>query len=775
MTEFLMAKKSDVENLGKADIGLSQVVNALQVINGGNVPRVVRDDIANRPAADGTQGLYIAQDESRVYADFGSWNEIGTAAANVTKANVGLGSVLNKAQLAKDGSEAATGNLPMGGFKITGLADPAAAGDAVTRRILGSSSAGEGAALLAYENGLTAQQAFPAIPADNVKALVDATFLQIDGLQAQLRAFYSDTDTGGGHFYFDENRDKADANGGTIIDPDNVGTLSDTALGTLLTEQGTGSGSGCWVRLNPVPWHLSYFGIIESNSSAKNTEAIKSLINAIPRGYSVACEPGQYKFDGFELDKQVSFFNVNEGAPFWGEAGTSGASNPLNDVVFLVGNPVTTDVKVMDPATGRPDTDSAADDDVAGIWIRGSSTDTGIALDRLAKISFQDIAVEYSATPGQEDEAAGAAILVDDAIWSRFIRPRIITYGDHCVRLVNHSWQTEFNSGFYRGYKPGAAANSPGNPNSTRLISHEHVGNGVHYSGINKFSSSKDNVTNVFVSGNAADAFKVDYADIGSRFGGCGIHVYNTDDIPPSLFGLTWELAGGAAIIVESSVAGEFSSVECFGGRITGIDFAGASDSVIFRRARRCNFFGTEIGRANTANKLNVDSNSRDNTFWNCMSLLVGDDFVVDNGSNTQIINLNQSPNLGQVSGWATKNPGISTSHSLDIGTGSTFGSETEITPDAGFLQLLLRQGLIDVSGMSSENIDVRIAMKFSGGATKVEIVSFTGDDAVNLPASALIKTVADGLYLTAIGLQAQTDAGSTGASVQVDLAINQG
>lgn len=319
ISEFNLANALDgTEEYEVVQDGVSKRATADQIrtlisaiINEGNVTSIQAGLAADRPTAGTQNRYYISTDAKKIERDTGAaWEVLAQAPSTigagdlgfdpatqaelnahtgntsnphgVTKGQVGLGNVLNKAQLARDGSETATGALPMGGFKITGLADPTSAGDAVTQRILGSSSAGEGASLLAYENGLTAQQAFPAIPVDNVKALVDATHLQIDGLQAQLRAFYADTDNGGGPVYWDADRDKADANGGTIIDPDNVGTLSDTALGTFHTQQGTGSGSGCWVRLNAhIPGSnslvaratASMFGVIADNT----TDALPAL------------------------------------------------------------------------------------------------------------------------------------------------------------------------------------------------------------------------------------------------------------------------------------------------------------------------------------------------------------------------------------------------------------------------------------------------------------------------------------------------------------------
>lgn len=86
------------------------------------------------------------------------------------------------------------------------------------------------------------------VRADNLKALVDTTALQVDGLQVQVRALFSNGLDGGGLYAFDGTKDKSTADGIRVIDPDNVGTLSATAFGTYFTQQGTGSGGGVFVK-----------------------------------------------------------------------------------------------------------------------------------------------------------------------------------------------------------------------------------------------------------------------------------------------------------------------------------------------------------------------------------------------------------------------------------------------------------------------------------------------------------------------------------------------
>jgi len=85
------------------------------------------------------------------------------------------------------------------------------------------------------------------ITADSLKDLASAP--RIANRQYSVKGFYAGADVGGGLFYWDASRDKAEHNGGTVIDPNRVdawdGTHTD--LSTLFT---VGSGSGCFVRLS---------------------------------------------------------------------------------------------------------------------------------------------------------------------------------------------------------------------------------------------------------------------------------------------------------------------------------------------------------------------------------------------------------------------------------------------------------------------------------------------------------------------------------------------
>lgn len=143
----------------------------------------------------------------------------------------------------------------------------------------------------------------------SMKGLVDAT----QSGRVLLRDFYSDTDGGGGHFRWDGDRAKSSANGGTIIDPDNVGTLSATSLGTFLSQQGTGSGTGCWVRLNAsLPGASGLLGFVtpqmfggKGDGSFDNTTVFDTAISYLDAdatyGGVFYLPGGDYKFSSLDL------------------------------------------------------------------------------------------------------------------------------------------------------------------------------------------------------------------------------------------------------------------------------------------------------------------------------------------------------------------------------------------------------------------------------------------------------------------------------------------
>src|SRR5699024_8869062 len=95
-----------------------------------------------------------------------------------------------------------------------------------------------------------------------------------EDLRYLVKGYHAGSDMGGGEFYWDADRTKAEANGGTVIDPDNIGLFdgSPNTLDSFFSEQGTGSGSGCWVRKfygAPIP--VECFGAVGDNEGINET------------------------------------------------------------------------------------------------------------------------------------------------------------------------------------------------------------------------------------------------------------------------------------------------------------------------------------------------------------------------------------------------------------------------------------------------------------------------------------------------------------------------
>lgn len=87
--------------------------------------------------------------------------------------------------------------------------------------------------------------------ANNILALLQIdTSTLTDGEGRHVKGFYSFGDFGGGVFYWNASANKANADGGLLIDPDNIGGFDGTTstLSAYFADQGTGVGSGCWQR-----------------------------------------------------------------------------------------------------------------------------------------------------------------------------------------------------------------------------------------------------------------------------------------------------------------------------------------------------------------------------------------------------------------------------------------------------------------------------------------------------------------------------------------------
>jgi hypothetical protein len=77
-----------------------------------------------------------------------------------------------------------------------------------------------------------------------------------DNTSISLSGYHAVNDGGGGVFFWSPSADKADHNGGTVIDPSHTGVVGDSTWWTAVNV-----GSGCWVRqCEPGFRHLKWFG-----------------------------------------------------------------------------------------------------------------------------------------------------------------------------------------------------------------------------------------------------------------------------------------------------------------------------------------------------------------------------------------------------------------------------------------------------------------------------------------------------------------------------------
>lgn len=184
--------------------------------------------------------------------------------------------------------------------------------------------------LRAVRKGLVAQ-------VSNLRALTLSPLS--NGQQYSVKGFYENTDVGGGLFYYDASRDKADHNGGTVIDPERLaawdGTQSD--LATLFT---AGSGSGCFVRLSAPPTakqevRLSWFGA--THTAADNAVAFSQVGTALADFTgALVSEGGDFLTTGaLQIPRNADFITL---APTTID-GSTGTSFAAGAVVSKTGSP----------------------------------------------------------------------------------------------------------------------------------------------------------------------------------------------------------------------------------------------------------------------------------------------------------------------------------------------------------------------------------------------------------------------------------------------------
>ena len=119
---------------------------------------------------------------------------------------------------------------------------------------------------------------------DDMKGLVDITG-QSDGDSADIFGFFftapESNPKGGGQFIWQDGVNKTTANGGTIVDPDNIGGFDGTlsTIVAFLAAQGAGVGTGCWVRTQNSILNPEMFGAVTNTDSSAALNAIADAIN----------------------------------------------------------------------------------------------------------------------------------------------------------------------------------------------------------------------------------------------------------------------------------------------------------------------------------------------------------------------------------------------------------------------------------------------------------------------------------------------------------------
>ena len=160
------------------------------------------------------------------------------------------------------------GNLDARGRRLVNLEAGVDPKDAVTKEQIESWEGSAAADAIRAEQSAqaAAQSARGVLAVDSITDLLALPLGQIrQDLGYMVRGYYADSDLGGGQFYWDESHPKELADGGIAIDPTSLGGFDGSvdSLPAFLKAQGTGTGTGCWVRqLVDGKVRPSYFGYI---------------------------------------------------------------------------------------------------------------------------------------------------------------------------------------------------------------------------------------------------------------------------------------------------------------------------------------------------------------------------------------------------------------------------------------------------------------------------------------------------------------------------------
>lgn len=179
------------------------------------------------------------------------------------------------------------------------------------------------AAAAASETAAAASEAAAAAYVDalhRVETLLELTAItsQSDGDTAYMNSFYAASAEeyflGGGRFVWQATINKNLANGGTIVDPVTLGGFDGTSTtrDAYLTAQGTGVGSGCWVRTDYVYPDIAMWGAVDDG--VVDNLAVFNLIEALGESpimvtggdYAVSAQPTQAGDVAYLVDSTAS-------------------------------------------------------------------------------------------------------------------------------------------------------------------------------------------------------------------------------------------------------------------------------------------------------------------------------------------------------------------------------------------------------------------------------------------------------------------------------------
>ncbi len=140
------------------------------------------------------------------------------------------------------------------------------------------------------------------------------------GCEVELLGYHSIGDGGGGLFYWDFNENKANHDGGTIIDPDKTFPTNWDSNSQQIIWYSPGVGTGCWKRIIPgYIINVRWFGA-KADAITNAAKAIQKAVDFAGSFYQVYIPGGKY------LLKEAITLQI--GSNIRGEQGSVAESNP---------------------------------------------------------------------------------------------------------------------------------------------------------------------------------------------------------------------------------------------------------------------------------------------------------------------------------------------------------------------------------------------------------------------------------------------------------------